>query len=187
MEEKKVIDSLKACANHAPCTECHFNEYSGDDICECTTMLAEEALKLIEFQEGLIEDYRALNILRNKRVHYRRFIEEVWKKEHGELSEPDFDEIYKRYFEQQEEIKLLKQNRANIFEIMEAVERGRAKGIKELRGEIVEQLEVKRAKMEGLKKIHPDNSIVDVYIDGEVNGYNYAIDLVKGATNDRKE
>lgn len=58
----------------------------------------------------------------------------------SKLANAAFDLIQR----QQEEIKLLKQRRVNMLEILEAVERGRDKGIKELRDKIVEQLESER-------------------------------------------
>ena len=74
---------------------------------ECCT---KDAIDLIQRQQEHIEDLEALTTLRNKRKYYNKFVTEVYQKEKGELHYPDFDEIYKRYFEQQEEIKRL-QNR----------------------------------------------------------------------------
>lgn len=54
-----------------------------------------------------IEDLKVLTGLQRKRKYYNKFVKEVWQKEHGKLSYPDFDEIYKRYFEQQAEIERL--------------------------------------------------------------------------------
>jgi hypothetical protein len=68
----------------------------------CTATVASEALKLIKFQQERIEDLEILTGLQRKRKYYNKFVKEVWQKEHGKLSYPDFDEIYKRYFEQQE-------------------------------------------------------------------------------------
>ncbi|MBR5316014.1 MAG: hypothetical protein IKU44_04405 [Firmicutes bacterium] len=76
-----------------------------DSHCENTVM--EYVLDLIKRQQELIEEYEILNGLRNKRKYYNRFVKEVWQKEKGELSYPDFDEIYRRYFEQQEMIDAL--------------------------------------------------------------------------------
>lgn len=62
--------------------------------------------KAIEALEE-IEDLKVLMGLQRKRKYYNKFVKEVWQKEHGKLSYPDFDEIYKRYFEQQAEIEKL--------------------------------------------------------------------------------
>lgn len=72
-----------------------------------------EALQVIKAQEKAIEalqeieDLKVLTGLQRKRKYYNKFVKEVWQKEHGKLSYPDFDEIYKRYFEQQAEIERL--------------------------------------------------------------------------------
>lgn len=72
-----------------------------------------EALQVIKAQEKAIEalqeieDLKVLTGLQRKRKYYNKFVKEVWQKEHGKLSYPDFDEIYKRYFEQQAEIEKL--------------------------------------------------------------------------------
>lgn len=72
-----------------------------------------EALQVIKAQEKAIEaleeieDLKVLMGLQRKRKYYNKFVKEVWQKERGKLSCPDFDEIYKRYFEQQAEIEKL--------------------------------------------------------------------------------
>lgn len=61
-----------------------------------TSMIAEK-------QEE-IEELRVLTGLMQKRTYYNKFVKEVFQKERGsDLIYPDFDEIYRRYFELIEE------------------------------------------------------------------------------------
>jgi hypothetical protein len=59
--------------------------------------------KLFEALEE-VEELRTITGIMQKRKYYHRFVKEVWQKEHGELSYPDADEIYRLYFEQQERL-----------------------------------------------------------------------------------
>lgn len=64
---------------------------------------------IIQEQQERIEELEMLTGLANNRKYYRKFVDEVFCKQKGnELSEPDFDYIYQLYFEQQAEIKKLK-------------------------------------------------------------------------------
>ena len=90
------------------------------------------------------------------------------------------DEAHDFVKRQQEEIKILKQNRANIFEIVEAVERGRTKGIKEITAKIVRQLAA---------EINSSDKYIREY-DGSLpqiawnNGLRKALEIVKGVQNE---
>ena len=70
----------------------------------CSYGKAIEALEKVESQQERIEDLEVLVGMQRKRKYYNKFVKEVWQKERGKLSYPDFDEIYKRYFEQQERL-----------------------------------------------------------------------------------
>lgn len=49
-------------------------------------------------------NFRELIDVGNNRVYRKKFIEEIWKKEMGnELSTPDFDYIYQKYFEMRQD------------------------------------------------------------------------------------
>lgn len=105
-----------------------------------------EVLCLIKWQKERIEDLEILTGVMRKRKYYNKFVKEVWQKERGKLSYPDFDEIYKRYFDQQAEIEKLKnenqilnQKRENIFEIANAHERGYIKAIKDFADRLKEK------------------------------------------------
>ena len=55
--------------------------------------------KIKEMQEE-IEEFEIQTGLMRKRTYYNKFVKEVFQKEKGsDLIYPDFDEIYKRYFE----------------------------------------------------------------------------------------
>lgn len=99
MTDKEIIKALECCSGEKACYDCPL--YVEIEKV-CTATVASEALKLIKFQQERIEDLEILTGLQRKRKYYNKFVKEVWQKEHGKLSYPDFDEIYKRYFEQQE-------------------------------------------------------------------------------------
>ena len=101
MTDAEIIKAMECCCSVGLCTECPFEDLTS---AECGETMLKEAIDLIKRQQETIEEYEILNGLRNKRHYYNKFVKEVWQKEKGELHYPDFDEIYKRYFEQQEMI-----------------------------------------------------------------------------------
>lgn len=73
----------------------------------------EEEIEILKEEN---EDLKALTGLQRERKYYNKFVKEVFQKEKGSgLIYPDFDEIYKRYFEliEQRE-KIVKQLEAEI-------------------------------------------------------------------------
>ena len=99
MTDNEIIKALECCTkddNEPNCKECPKEMHI---YCMCE--LLKDAFDLIKQQQEHIEVLEAMTTLRNKRKYYNRFVKEVWQKEKGELSYPDFDEIYRRYFEQQ--------------------------------------------------------------------------------------
>lgn len=57
----------------------------------------EEEIEILKEEN---EDLKALTGLQRERKYYNKFVKEVFQKEKGsDLIYPDFDEIYKRYFE----------------------------------------------------------------------------------------
>ena len=55
--------------------------------------------KIKEMEEE-IQELRIITGLMQERTYYRKFVDEVWRKQEGkELSSPDADYIYKLYFE----------------------------------------------------------------------------------------
>ena len=105
MTDNEIIKALECCWERN-CYDCPIHKE--DKYCGiCRAIIVREALDIIKQQQEHIEVLEAMTTLRNKREYYNRFLKEVWQKEKGELSEPDFDEIYRRYFEQQEMIDAL--------------------------------------------------------------------------------
>ena len=104
MEHNEIIKALECCAS-GNCGKCPLKNKRSYTVCE--SIMAKEAFALIEQQQEHIEDLEALTTLRNKRKYYNKFVTEVYQKEKGELHYPDFDEIYRRYFEQQRMIDAL--------------------------------------------------------------------------------
>lgn len=101
MTDKEIIKALECCFKNN-CGECCLAEAHPFGINECTTQLAESALNLIKHQQEYIEEIEVIVGLQRKRKYYNRFVKEVWQKDHGEMSYPDADEIYRLYFEQRE-------------------------------------------------------------------------------------
>lgn len=67
-----------------------------------------DLLDLINRQKEELESSRLSLGLINKRKYYRKFVDDVFRKQKGkELSTPDFDYIYELYFNQQAEIERL--------------------------------------------------------------------------------
>ena len=142
MTDKEIIKALECCSGEKACYDCPL--YVEIEKV-CTATVASEAFKLIKFQQERIEDLEILTGLQRKRKYYNKFVKEVWQKERGKLSYPDFDEIYKRYFDQQAEIEkfknenqILNQKRVDIFEIANAHERGYIKAIKDFQEQLKE-------------------------------------------------
>lgn len=85
------------------------------DETNCTVCIAKTALDLINRKDAQItelteenEDIKRIVGLMNKRQYYRKFVDEVFRKQKGkELTDPDFDYIYHLYFEQKAEIERL--------------------------------------------------------------------------------
>lgn len=133
MTDNEIIKALE--------DKTHKAEYPWVDssYCDVEVSLLKNTLDLINRQQAEIEELKISTGLMNNRKFYRKFVDEVFRKQKGkELSTPDFDYIYELYFKQQAEIERLKaeililsQKRANIFEIVNANEKGRARGIKE--------------------------------------------------------
>ena len=79
--------------------------------------------KIKEMQEE-IKEFEIQTGLMRKRTYYNKFVEEVFQKEKGsDLIYPDFDEIYKRYFE------LLHQREKIVEQLEVEVERARTHGL----------------------------------------------------------
>lgn len=101
MKDNEIIKALEVCGNDLK--GCHECPKKFDGV-SCMEELQDEAVELIKRQRERIEDLEVLVGMQRKRKYYNRFVKEVWQKEHGKLSYPDFDEIYKRYFDQQERL-----------------------------------------------------------------------------------
>ena len=73
-----------------------------------------DILDLINRLKEENDDLSRIVGLGNKRQYYRKFVDEVFRKQKGkELSDPDYDYIYQLYFEQQAEIERLNRELTN--------------------------------------------------------------------------
>jgi len=72
-------------------------------------------LNLIKKQQEEIEEYKMLFDEANARKYRKRYLKER-RKEQPNLLYPDFDEIYKRYYEQKEEIEKEKEKNKELEE-----------------------------------------------------------------------
>jgi hypothetical protein len=110
----------------------------------------ESVLDLINCQQEELESIRLSLRLINKRKYYRKFVDEVFRKEKGkELSTPDFDYIYELYFKQQAEIERLevrlRKERHQFADLGKMYSEIRAEAIKEF----VEKFEAYIPNIEG--------------------------------------
>ena len=112
MTDKDIIKALKICTSSS--NGCSHSKYTCDDCYlksqpMCSAVLHQDTIDLINRQQAELESIRLSLGLINKRKYYRKFVDEVFRKQKGkELSTPDFDYIYELYFKQQAEIERLK-------------------------------------------------------------------------------
>lgn len=101
MTDKEIVKALECCILE----DCQGCFYGDTDRKHCKDVLIENALDLIVSQKEGLEEFKRITGLQGKRKYYDMFVKEVFQKEMGsDLVYPDFDEIYRRYFEQQEEL-----------------------------------------------------------------------------------
>lgn len=107
MTDEDIRKALECCS--CDTTRCICNECPIRYRESCLDDLPEIALDLINRQQERIEELEIITGLANKRKYYRKFVDDIFRKQEGnELSEPDFDYIYQLYFEQQTEIEKFK-------------------------------------------------------------------------------
>lgn len=128
MEEKKLTDeeivkALEHCgSNHKDnsCEICPFRH-----VANCyDTVLHDNALDLIHRLQSEIKEYETLFDISNERK-YRKMFNEEWKKEYQKDLDkqvegiiagfPDFDLVYKLYFEQKAKIKRLTEEKKTAW------------------------------------------------------------------------
>ena len=122
MDSKKVNEVKKAlkCCSEGKCEKCLIGK---KDIRKCIDILFKDTLTLINELESENKELEVLVDISNEREYRKKFIEE-WRKEYQkELDKegeghiagfPDFDLVYKLYFEQKDRIAELE----NTEEIM---------------------------------------------------------------------
>ena len=114
MTDNEIINGLRYCLqDNEDCFKCPlYNK----DLCPNSITKAKAYLDLINRQKEDIEELEAIVDLRSKRRYYQKFVKEVYQKEKGnELSYPDFDYIYKLYFDQKAEIERLQKSNGEMF------------------------------------------------------------------------
>jgi histone H3/H4 len=113
MTDNEIIKALECCSKK-DCKQCP----AFDENIECGENTIIFALNLINRKDAEIKELETITGLMKNREYYNKFIKEVFQKETGnELLFPDFDEIYKRYFEQRAEIERL-QKAIKVQDIM---------------------------------------------------------------------
>lgn len=134
-DEEDIMKKLQKVANR----DCNFCWQKGEncDGDECEKVIAEKILNIYNRQQERIEELEIITGLANNRKCYRKFVDEVFRKQKGkELSEPDFDYIYQLYFEQQAEIERLN---GNLFTISNACMQRRNEAIKEFAERFIDE------------------------------------------------
>ncbi len=98
-DSDEIIKALKDLEGKTNCQECVLYKF-----CPKGTCIFTETIDLINHLQSEIDDLERIVGLMNKRKYYRKFVDEVYRKEKGnELSDPDFDYIYELYFKLQME------------------------------------------------------------------------------------
>ncbi len=118
IKDKEIVKHCKNCLHYKACKGTYHSakgdesilyEFEGEMYARSGCEDFEEK-DLINRLQSENEDLQRIVGLMNKRKYYRKFVDEVYRKEKGkELSDPDFDYIYRIYFEQKAEIEKLKE------------------------------------------------------------------------------
>lgn len=105
----QLIEIWEFCNGAEDCQKCPLNDKSCAKILHTATLEAlKNLVQLVDFQKEEIEDLQLLTTIQRGRKYYNKFVKEVFQKErNNDLIYPDFDEIYKRYFDQKAEIQRL--------------------------------------------------------------------------------
>lgn len=115
MTDAEIIKALKKYSMDL-CSNCEVEKTT---LCNnCISEIERNALDLINRQKEELESIRLSLGLINKRKYYRKFVDEVFRKQKGkELSTPDFDYIYELYFKQQAEIERLEEDSKRLKKV----------------------------------------------------------------------
>lgn len=125
----QLIEIWEICNGAEDCQKCPLNDKSCAKILHTATLEAlKNLVQLVDFQKEEIEDFKRLTTIQRGRKYYNKFVTEVFQKErNNDLIYPDFDEIYKRYFEQKAEIDDYKQD--TIPRLQDALNRANKYGM----------------------------------------------------------
>ena len=111
MTDEQIIKALKCCIeSNSPeeCSKCPLKRDNGN-MSECLEQKERLSFDLINRQKSEIEELKTITGIMNTRKYYRKFVDEVFEKEMGNMRmSPDFDYIYELYFKQRAEIEELK-------------------------------------------------------------------------------
>ena len=146
MSDGDIIKALEIHSNEKY-DNCEGCPYLKGDFCEGFTKHSKpfrDVLDLLKRKDAEIKELESVTGLMKNREYYNKFVKEVFQNETGnELLFPDFDEIYKRYFEQKAEIERL-QKAIKVQDIMIGNQDLKIKGAKnEAIKEFAERLKLK--------------------------------------------
>lgn len=143
MQDKEIVKALEYCFVEKSCCDCAF-VHNG-----CLNKLGKNSIDLIHRLQAENEELRICQGLANNREFYSKFLKEVWQKQEGKkLSHPDFDYIYRVYFEQKAEIERLKDYNENLQTanthlsntLLDEVKTAKAEAVKEFAERLKESL-----------------------------------------------
>lgn len=104
-EQKDILEKLDEIA-----LEANWGTAERVDGVPKALAVIQEAMEEIKRLRESVAEYEDLIRLCNERTWRKKFNEEVWKKQLGhKLSTPDFDFVYKLFFEQREKISELEE------------------------------------------------------------------------------
>lgn len=112
MTDTEIIEAAKIYVNRLCEHRCDQRRLGLEPQCNiCLVNCVKEAFRIADTRQAELEELKVATGLMGNRKYYNKFVKEVFQKENGsDLIYPDFDEIYKRYFEQKEEIDRLRYN-----------------------------------------------------------------------------
>lgn len=110
---KEIKECLKNCINDCNAPDCPYDKYKYEKGITCIEDLQKDCLTLINELESENERLRVVVDIANERTYRKKFTDE-WRKEYqkeldkqgnGHIAgHPDFDLVYKLYFEQKERL-----------------------------------------------------------------------------------
>lgn len=130
---KEIKKALECCTNNKGCEPCPRLSKKPYYLADCRFALLADILTLINELESENKELRVVTDIANERTYRKKFTDE-WRKEYQkELDKqgnghiagyPDFDLVYKLYFEQKDRIAELESENKRLNKAINSVQKG---------------------------------------------------------------